>query len=84
MEDDTRADAQGQPPEPQDLETQDLEAQPNSATTPEQELQQLQAQLQRAQQERDRMAAAFVANQQAIQASAQAAENKAAVGSHTR
>ena len=73
-EDDTRADAQGQPPEPQDQEIQDPEAQPNSATAPEQELQQLQAQLQRAQQERDRMAAAFVANQQAIQASAQAAE----------
>ena len=46
----------------------------SSGTTLEQELQQLQAQLQRAQQERDRMAAAFAANQQAIQASAQAAE----------
>ena len=74
-EDDTRVDAQGQPPEPQDPEIQDPKAQPNSGTTLEQELQQLQAQLQRVQQERDRMAAAFVANQQAIQASAQAAKN---------
>jgi len=73
-EDDTRADAQGQPSEPQDREIQDPETQPNLATATEQELQQLQAQLQRAQQERDRMAAAFAANQQAIQASAQAAE----------
>ena len=43
VEDDTRADAQGQPPEPQDPEIQDPEAQPNQGTTPKQELQQLQA-----------------------------------------
>ena len=73
-EDGTRADAQGQQPEPQHQEIQDPEAQPNLGTTLEQELQQLQTQLQRAQQERDRMAAAFAANQQAIQASAQPTE----------
>ena len=42
--------------------------------TPEQELQQLQAQLQSMQQERDRIAAAFAANQRATQTSAQAVE----------
>jgi hypothetical protein len=42
--------------------------------TPKQELQQLQAQLQSMQQERDRVAAAFTANQWAAQASTQAAE----------
>jgi hypothetical protein len=42
--------------------------------TPEQELQQLQAQLQSMQQERDRVAAAFAASQQAAQTSAQAEE----------
>jgi hypothetical protein len=42
--------------------------------TAEQELQQLQAQLQAMQQERDRVAAAYAANQQAAQTSTQAAE----------
>jgi molecular chaperone GrpE (heat shock protein) len=50
------------------------EAQQAPGSTPEQELQQLQAQLQSMQQERDRVAAAFAASQQVAQASAQAAE----------
>jgi hypothetical protein len=52
---------------------------PNPNPTPEQvlqslQLQSLQAELQTAQQERDRLAATFVANQRALQASLQAAE----------
>ena len=50
------------------------EEQQAPSPTPEQELQWLQAQLQSMQQERDRVIAAFVANQWATQASAQAAE----------
>ena len=44
--------------------------------TLEQELQQLQAQLQNMQQERDRVATAFVVNQRAAQTSAQAAASR--------
>ena len=50
------------------------EEQQAPSATLEQELQQLQAQLQSIQQERDRVAAAFVASQRAAQASAQAAK----------
>ena len=50
------------------------EEQQAPSPTPEQELQQLQAQLQSMQQERDRVAAAFTANQRAAQTSSQAAE----------
>jgi len=52
------------------------EDQPASDPTPEQVLQQLQAQLQSAQQERVRLAATFVANQRVAQTSLQAAEIK--------
>jgi len=47
--------------------------------TPKQEFQQLQAQLQNMQQERDRVAATFVANQRATQTSAQAATSRPTV-----
>jgi molecular chaperone GrpE (heat shock protein) len=57
---------QDQPPTP--------EAQQAPSLTSKQELQQLQAQLQSMQQERDRVAAAFAASQQAAQASTQVAE----------
>jgi hypothetical protein len=50
------------------------EEQPAPNPTPEPVLHQLQAELQSAQQERDRLAAAFAANQWAVQALAQAAE----------
>lgn len=65
---------QEQPSEPQGPETQGTETHQPQGATPEQELQQLQAQLQRAQEERDRMAAAFAASQKAAQTSAQVAE----------
>ena len=50
------------------------EEQQAPSATPEQELQQLQAQLQSMQQERDRVTTAFAASQRAAQASAQAAK----------
>jgi hypothetical protein len=59
---------QDQPPAP--------EVQQALGQTPKQELQQLQAQLQSMQQERDRVATAFSTSQQAAQTSAQAAEIK--------
>jgi hypothetical protein len=48
--------------------------QPNPNPTPEQALQQLQADLENAQQERGRLAATFTASQRAIQMSQQIAE----------
>jgi hypothetical protein len=50
------------------------EEQPNLNPTPEQVLQQLQAQLQNAQQETDRLAATFAASQRVVQASLRATE----------
>ena len=70
-------------PEPQDGQEAEVAAvdqptgeghQANHNPTPEQLLQQLQAGLQRAQQERDRLAVAFEANQRAMQMSQQASE----------
>jgi len=70
-------------PEPQDGQDAEVAAtdqptgeghQANPNPTPEQLLQQLQAGLQRAQQERDRLAVAFEANQRAMQMSQQASE----------
>jgi hypothetical protein len=50
------------------------EVQQAPCLTPEQELQQLQAQLQTMQQERDKVATTYAASQQAMQTSAQVAE----------